>query len=222
MGTTDMGTEYQVGITGVGSINGVSFRVEGSGSGCAASGKWNFNATFSEIPHNVHPFANLLGILIVPTAIFGREDGNATNLLRLANGILEFNQILRGDEIAVQSVGTIKRTTDRALLWHSEAEGEINIPELASVEPFDAVMLPQGPGKITETFALPFITGHGRQVIHFLRQFTFTPGAGLEQVQFRRITIRLSVQARTVTVGTVSIIRTISSPFRIRTDSGRS
>lgn len=207
--------EHRVGITGAGSINGVSFDAQGAGSGNASTGAWDFSVEFSEIPRKVDPFANLLGILILPTSVFGREEGDATNLLSLAGGVLEFTQTLRGDQIAVDSVGTIKRNGERELHWHSEARGDIQISELASVEPFDVVMLPQGPGKVTEVFALPFLNREGRSVVHALRQLTFTPRADLPSVQFRKVMIYSTVQAKTVKVRTMSVIRAVNAPFRV-------
>lgn len=214
--TTRTDSPHGVKITGVGSVNGESFKAEGRGHGDPTVGKWDFAVTFSVVPRDVDPIANLLGILILPTVVFGRTSGDATNLLTIADGVLEFTQILRGNDTAVQSVGTIRRTAPGELHWDSEATGVIHIPKLAEIEPFDAVTLPQGRGKLMDVFALPFLDGaRARHVVQVVREITFTPKAELKQIQFRHITIESTVKGRTVEVRTRSIIRTIDAPFRL-------
>ena len=213
-------TRRDVKITGKGRVNGVSFDAKGHGVGDAITGTWDFSVTFSEVPARVDPFANLLGILILPTSIFGTVRGDAVNLLRLAGGVISFTQILRGDDIAVESGGAITSTSGDGLHWHSEADGEIHIDRLSSIEPFEAVMLPQGFGKVTEVFALPFSGSHGRHLVHAVRQLTFTPRAAVPSVQFRHIRIGSTVEDKTVNVTTTSIIRTVDQRFAL-TDGER-
>jgi len=205
---------YPVVIKGKGKVNGVTFEASGKGSGNAASGKWDFSVMFSKVPADVDPFANLLGILILPTVVFGKVHGDAENLLTVAGGDLEFTQRLRGDDVHVDAVGTFRRTGTE-FVWNSEAEGKIGIPRVASIEPFDAVMLPQGHGKFTETFAFPFVCESGRVLVQAVRNFTFSPRAELRDIQFRRIAIVSSVEGRTVSVKTTSHIRTIDGAFRV-------
>jgi hypothetical protein len=212
---TNSASSQRVRVSGTGLVNGERYDVEGAGTGNAALGQWDFSAEFSTVPRDVDPFANLLGILILPTIVFGRQLGDAVNLLTLADASLEFTQTLRGDDVAVQSVGTIRRLSPGELHWHSEASGDIRLPALSAVEPFDAVMLPQGPGRLIDTFALPFQGRQGRQILHAVRQVTFTPRADMKEIQFRRITIHWSVQGSSVNVKTLSVIRSLNAPFRV-------
>jgi hypothetical protein len=211
-------SKQAVDISSAGRINGEEFEGRGSGTGDSGTGAWDFEVTFSRIPPDADAFAVLVGVLILPTVIFGREEDGTRNLLSLANGNVEFTQLTEGDQVAVQSRGSIKTTDEGRLSWLSRADGEIRMREVREVEPFDAVMLPLGAGKIADVLTFPFITSQGRQLVHAVRNITFSPSAELPGMQFRRIRIQPAVSAATVRVATRSMLRAADGK---RTSAGR-
>jgi len=196
-----------VDITSVGLINSEEFEGHGVGIGDPDSGSWDFEVTFSRVPLDTDAFATLVGILILPTVIFGREEDGTKNLLTLADGNLEFTQLTEGDDAGVRSHGSIRAGQEGRLSWFSRAEGEMRIREVREVEPFDAIMLPLGAGKIVDVLTFPFITSKGRQLVHAIRTITFSPNVELPGVQLRRVHIEPIEQAATVRVVTRSTLR---------------
>jgi|SoiMethySBSTD1v2_1073268.scaffolds.fasta_scaffold107232_4 hypothetical protein len=200
-------TRLPIDITSTGRVNGASFTANGTGVGDAGTGDWDFEVTFADKAADADAFATLVGILILPTVVFGREDGSTRNLLSLVGGNLEFTQLTDGDEVSVASRGSIRATPDGRLSWTSEAEGEIGLREVKEVEPFDAVMLPLGPGKIADVLTFPFVTPRGRRLVQAVRTITFNPAADLPGVQFRRVSIEPTATADGVRVRTQSLLR---------------
>lgn len=194
-------------IVSEGHINGEDFSGQGTGTGDAETGAWDFAVTFSRIPPQGSAFATLIGILILPTMIFGREDENTTNLLTLAGGDVEFTQLTDGERIAVQSYGSIRAVDSTTMLWRSQAVGTLELGEVYGIEPFDAVMVPSGHGRIFDILTFPFQTNKGRELVNAVRNVTFNPYFELQQVQFRRIEIEPSGDGAFVRVNTRSQLR---------------
>lgn len=210
MESTGRAPKQNIEISSAGRINGEDFDGRGWGTGDAETGAWDFEVTFSRVPREASAFATLVGILILPTIIFGREDDDTTNLLTLAGGDIEFTQLTDGSGVAVQSQGNIRTQGPDTMIWRSEAFGDLQMPEVHGVEPFDAVMLPSGPGRIADVLTFPFLTKRGRELVHAVRNVTFNPQAELRHVQFRRIEIRPTSEGSTVRVITRSQLRSAS------------
>jgi hypothetical protein len=58
--------------------------------------------------------------------------------------------------------------------WHSEAAGDIGIGPVTGVEPFEAITLPLGAGKIADVLIFPFVTLEGRKLIHAARDIMYS------------------------------------------------
>lgn len=209
--SSDELTVFHLLVRGLGTINGVEFEATGDGRGDTSSGHLEFNATFSRVPEGLDPFGNLLGALILETTVFGREIGDAVNLMTLANGIFEFSQIVTGEGININSYGNVLMTGEREFTWNSQAVGQVHLKNVSEIEPFVAVMIPQGFGKFIETVPIPIIEQNRRMVIHLLRNFTFTPRSELRQPQLRDITVVPMVEGLKVSVDIMAAMRTFTS-----------
>jgi hypothetical protein len=147
-----------------------------------------------------------LGVLIIPT-VLGRPLGRAVNLMTLTDGVFEFTQVLTGEEIDVSSVGKMSPSGDGELTWTSQAEGSAQLKGVTAIEPFEAVMIPQGAGKLPDVLEIPLIVREQTRRIHAVRNFTFTPKSELHQLQLRHISIEPETKGNTVGVNIVTSIR---------------
>jgi hypothetical protein len=164
------------------------------------------------MPRGSDPIANLLGILIIETTVFGREIEDAVSLMTLADGVFEFTQMVAGEGIDVRSVGDVSRSGDREFTWRSQAEGRVRMKNIKAIEPFEAVMIPQSFGRVIDVLELPLVVGAETRRAHVVRYFTFTPRSELRQLQLRRITIRPKVDGRTAAVDITATIRGLNRP----------
>ena len=206
--------EFDLKIFGSGAINDVAFDVGGRGVGNTATGEFSFEVTFSDVARDTDPFANVLGVLILPTGAFGLEMENARGLMTLAGGVFAFSQMISGAGIQVRSTGHIARINAREFVWHSHAEGVVRLKQVTAIEPLQVVMLPQGAGKLTEVISLPLIEEGRRVIAQSVRHFTFTPSAELGQLQLRHAIVSHSVEGTTVRVNTRSTIQPFFSTGR--------
>ncbi|MFD7782278.1 hypothetical protein ACFV4Q_04170 [Streptomyces nojiriensis] len=71
---------------------------------------------------------------------------------------------------------------------------------VSAVEPFDAVMIPQGPGKIIESLSLSAIADARRRLVTIVRQFTFAPDLALPGLQLRRMALEATMGTGSVSV----------------------
>jgi hypothetical protein len=200
-------------IMGSGTINGVTFDAAGGGTGNTETGELSFRVTFSEISTDVDPLANLLGVLIIPT-VLGRTLGRAVNLMTLTDGVFEFTQVLSGEGINISSVGSMSRGGDEELAWTSKAEGSAQLKGVTGIEPFEAVMIPQGAGKVIDVLEIPLIVGRQTRRVHAVRNFTFTPRSELHQLQLRHIAIEPEIEGNTVGVNIMTTIREFTAAHR--------
>ena len=206
-------TRFRLQIRGSGTINGVTFDAVGSGTGDTETGELSFKVTFSEISKGVDPLACLLGVLIIPT-VLGRTSGNAVNLMTLAHGVFEFTQVLSGEGVNISSVGNMSRSGDEELTWRSEAEGSAQLKGVTAIEPFEAVMIPQGAGKVTDVLEIPLVGSRQTTRVHAVRNFTFTPRSELHQLQLRHIAIEPETTENTVGVNIMTTIREFTAAAR--------
>jgi hypothetical protein len=212
--------DFDIEIEGVGTINGVAFDARGNGIGNAGTGRLSFSVEFSAIPDGTDPFAGVLGVLIIGTTVFGRELGDAYSLMTLADGEFEFTQMVAGPRIEVGGFGAVTRSSDRGFHWTSTADGTVDLRGVTSIEPFDAVMLPQGPGKLVDVLEFPVVAQTERHHVHVVRHFSFTPRAELPTIQLRAVEIKPTIEGRRVSVDIASEIRTMVN--RVPERRGRS
>jgi len=198
---------FNLSIDGAGTINNVAFDVKGRGNGNTTTGQFSFEVDFSAVAPDTDPFANVLGVLILPTGAFGREIDDADGLMKLAGGVFEFAQMIAGEGIQVRSTGNISRVNSGELAWTSQAKGLVKLKQVSAIEPFQVVMLPQGAGKIIEVISLPLIEQGKRITLQSVRHFTFTPGSELRQLQLRHTIVDHSVETSRVRVNTKSTIQ---------------
>jgi hypothetical protein len=187
-------------IASTGNINGCEFTASGEGTANPSTGVIQFSAEFTEIPAKADPFGSLLAILILPTSMFGMEIDNAVNLLTLSGGSFEFIQHVGGDGVSARADGTLARRPSGEFLWISRAEGYVNTGEIRSVDPFDAVMIPNGPGSVKESICLPLNTRTGRHLITIFREFSLGSASELPGLQLRRMTLEPDIRASSVAV----------------------
>jgi len=188
-------------ISGTGVVNDVEFEARGSGTGNSSTGRLQFAVEYSAIAEDTDPFAHLLGVLILETTVFGREIGNAQSLLTLADGVFEFTQEVMGDGIEVGSHGSVVHGDDeQSFRWTSISEGRVELRDVQRIEPFEAVMLPQGPGKMLDVLELPLVAGDSTHRVHIVRHFSFSPRAELPGIQLRRISVEPTIDGRRVGV----------------------
>jgi hypothetical protein len=206
-----MPAPFTIKIESSGTINGVQFEGTGAGKCDTSTGRITFGATFSEVAEGTTPFGNLLGVLIIPT-VFGREIGEARNLMTLTDGNFAFTQVIAGDGIHVRSHGHMSRTGESEVTWRSAGQGQVKLGSVTAIEPFAALMLPQGAGKIVDVVAIPLVEGGKRRTLHALRHFTFTPRAELKVPQLRHITVIPQVDGKTVNVDINSTISLFDHP----------
>jgi hypothetical protein len=190
---------YGLGIEGRGRVNGMDYVVSGRGRCDPRVGDIAFDVSFSHIAPGCAPLGQLLGVLIIPT-VFGREIGQARNLLTIAGGEFSFAQAMAADGIAVESEGSMSRPARRELVWRSRAAGNVRLGEVSAIEPFSAIMLPQGGGKILDVLTIPLIENGARRMVQAVRTFTFRPGAELPERQLRRISIETKVDGARIGV----------------------
>jgi hypothetical protein len=198
---------YSLVIEGGGTINETSFTATGQGEGDSLSGSLSFEVTFSAVREGTDPIANLLGVLILPTGLFGRELDGATNLLTLSDGDFGFRQLLAGEGVAAQSNGKLGRTGDREFTWSSSAEGQVELTRVSEIRPFSVIMLPAGLGKLIETIEWPIAEDDVVRRVYAIRHFTFEPVAQLEDHQLRDVTIESQVDGLSVRLDINSSIR---------------
>lgn len=203
---------FRIQIVGSGSINDVSFTAEGDGTGDTKTGRLRFDATFSEVPRDTDAFANLLGVLIIPTNVFGQELGDAVNLMTLAGGEFEFTQEITGEGIYTSSSGKVERSGDDEFTWSSRAEGRVELSSVDAIKPIDAVMIPSGRGTLTEVLTLPIVERGVERPLQAVRQFSYEPRSELSRLQLRRIEIEPRIEDRRVSVDIRSVITTFDKP----------
>jgi hypothetical protein len=200
-----MGISVGIKIDGSGRVNDVEFTAVGHGLCDTGTGRISFGVNFSRLATGSHPLANLLGVLILPT-VFGREHGEAENLLTLTGGNFQFIQVMTGDGIDVASKGEMSRTGDEEVTWRSEAQGVVRLVDVSPIETFAAVMLPRGPGHVIDVLAIPLVEKGRRMVLHAIRDFKFEPTAALKRHQIRQISVVPNVESLSVNVAITSDI----------------
>jgi hypothetical protein len=191
---------HKIEINSRGNLNGVDYAAKGSGTADPSLGLIEFGVSFYPTPPGADSFGSLLSILIIPTSGFGREIGNTVNLLTLTNGTFQFRQDVAADGIAATSTGKMDRVGTESFHWDSHAGGVVELEGVTGVDPFDAVMIPQGDGKITEVLSIPLICSAGRRPVTIVRQFTFAPHVGLSEMQLRRMTLEPTIRKDSVSV----------------------
>lgn len=199
---------YRLRIEGSGRINDTEYTAAGDGTCDPEAGDIRFQVAFSQIASNADPLGHLLAVLIIPT-VFGRERGGARNLLTVADGAFEFTQSMAADDLTVESCGSMEKVSAREIVWRSSARGHVRIGRVARIDPFTAVMIPQGGGRMLDVLSIPLIETDRTTVVHAVRSFDFRADAVLEQQQLRRISIRTEVEARRIT----ATITSEMSPF---------
>ena len=205
-----MARPFELRIQGLGEINGLSYKADGEGRGDDTLGEVSFGATFSQVPDGVDPFASILAVIIIPTVMFGREDDGARNLISLVDGEFQFRQTVVGDGVDAASVGDVRASNERGFVWTHRAVGRVELPPITDIDPFRAVMLPQGPGHITEVIAMPIVAGGSRRTLHAVRHFTFSPRVQLDREQVRDISVKPSVQGLRVSVEIATAVRPLT------------
>jgi hypothetical protein len=204
-----MNTEHTLTIESSGNINSRDFSAKGSGTADTASGRIHFEVEFDVVPPETDPFGSLLAMLIWDTTVHGKEEGDAVNLLSLSEGPYEFAQHIGGDTVSASAKGQIEKTAENQYRWSSMSEGVVDLDRVASVESFDAVMVPDGPGRLYEYISLPIASATGRRVIPIVRHISFNSNNELPGMQIRHMKLTPEISPKYVSVS----IETAIWPF---------
>jgi len=210
-------TAHSISIAGGGELNGVHFNAEGQGRGDPDKGHITFEVEFSPTPPRANPFGSLLSTLIIPTVAFGLEKDSANNMLTLAPDGFSFVQAVMGDDVVAESTGTFYRRSAQEFSWHAHTLGTVTLPAVIEVDPFTAIMIPQGRGKVMETISMNLRTADGDRSISFLRTFTFPPHRDLPQPQLRHMTLKPAIRLDSIAVELTAAI----VPFRTGGETAR-
>ena len=194
-------------IEGSGVVNGTRFTAAGRGEGDARSGALSFEVDFSAIADGTDPVANLLGVLILATGLFGKELDGAENLLTLTDGDFYFTQLLAGDGVEVNANGKLGRTGEREFEWSSYAEGDAALSSVSEIRPFEVIMIPAGHGKLIETVQWPIVDAGELKHVQAIRHFSFDPAAQLRDHQLREVAIKPRVDGLTVRLDIDTAVR---------------
>jgi hypothetical protein len=194
-------------IEGSGVVNGTQFTAQGRGEGDTASGALSFGVDFSAIADNTDPVANLLGVLILITGLFGKEIDGAENLLTLSDGDFYFTQVLAGDGVDINSSGKLSRTGEREFTWSSYAEGEAALSSVSEIHPFKVIMIPAGHGKLIETGQWPIVDEGELKQVQAIRHFSFDPAAQLRDHQLRDVAIKPRIDGLSVRLDIDTAVR---------------
>jgi len=194
-------------IEGSGVVNGTEFTATGRGEGDALSGALSFEVDFSAIAEDTDPVANLLGVLILITGLFGKEIDGAENLLTLTDGDFYFTQLLAGDDVEINSSGKLARTGEREFTWSSYAEGTAALSSVSEIHPFKVVMIPAGHGKLIETVQWPIVDAGELKNVQAIRHFSFDPAAQLRDHQLRDVAIKPRVDGLSVRLDIDTAVR---------------
>jgi hypothetical protein len=130
--------------------------------------------------------ANLLGGLILPM-VFGREHGEAENLMNLTGGNSQFIQVMTDDGIDVASKGEMSRTRESHVAVESARSS--SAVDVSVIESFAAVMLARGPGHVVDVLAILLVEKGGHTIVPAIRDFKFEPTAELKRHQIRQISV---------------------------------
>lgn len=201
-------------IESTGVINDIEYSARGHGLADAESGRVDFAATFQPVPAGASAFGSLLSILIIPTAGFGRELDGSTNLLSLIDASFDFVQDAAGDGVSVHAEGSFRRGEGGSYLWTSRASGTVTLGDVTSVDPFAAVMLPDGPGRMLECITVPLMTSEGLHEVSIVRRFAFHGGAELPDMQLRTMILHPEVDGATAAVRIQGDVRPFSLAHR--------
>jgi hypothetical protein len=137
-------------------------------------------------------FGALLSVLIIPTAGFGRPEDGSTNLVDLTGQGFDFVQDVTGECVSLNATGSFRRNRDLDHFhWSGEANGRVDLGPISAVEPFHAVMVPAGPGAMTETIEIPLTLGDGRTSLVIVRRFSFDEAYELPDLQIRHMMLEL-------------------------------
>lgn len=197
-------------IESTGVINDIEYSARGQGLADAEVGRVDFAVTFEPVPAGASAFGTLLSILIIPTSGFGRELDGSTNLLSLIDSSFDFVQDVAGDGISVHVEGGFRRAAEERYLWTARASGTVALGEVTAADPFAAVMLPDGPGRMTECITIPLRTVEGRRDVTLLRRFTFQDEAELPGTQLRTMILHPEVDGATAAVRLQADVRPFS------------
>jgi hypothetical protein len=177
-------------IETTGTINGTQFTAHGEGSGDPTTGRVDFGATFDPAPEGATAFGALLSVLIIPTTGLGRPEEGARNLVDLAGQGFDFTQAVTGERVTLDATGSFRRHRDRDhFQWTADANGDVRLGAVSAVRPFHAVMVPGGPGRMTETLNIPLVLGDGRTQLVIVRTFTFDDAVQLPDLQLRHMSM---------------------------------
>jgi hypothetical protein len=204
-------------IRSVGRINEFDFVARGSGFADLDTGAIEFTSTFEEVPPDADPFGSLLAMLIWGTTVFGKEEDQTSNLYSLGDGPYHFEQHIGGEAVSASANGKIERVDEDEFEWSSQSEGIVNIGRVVSVDPFEAVMVPKGPGQIDEYISIPIHTETGRHVVPIVRNISFNAHAQLPAAQLRHMRLTPNISQNSVTVS----IETAIKPFQQATQQAR-
>lgn len=197
-------------IESTGVINDIEYSARGQGLADAELGRVDFATTFEPVPAGASAFGTLLSILIIPTSGFGRELDGSTNLLSLVDASFDFVQDVTGEGISVHVEGGFRRAADERYLWTAHGSGTVALGDVTAADPFTAVMLPDGPGRMIECITIPLMTVEGRRDVTLLRRFTFHDGAELPGMQLRTMLLRPEVDGATASVRLQADVRPFS------------
>jgi hypothetical protein len=204
-----MSTEHKLVIASSGNINSHDFSAKGSGTADTKSGLVHFELDFDEVPPAADPFGSLLAMLIWDTTVHGKEEEGAVNLSSLSEGPYEFVQHIGGDTVSATAKGQISKSGDHEYLWSSRSDGVVNLDRVTSVENFDAIMIPEGPGRMSEYISIPILSVLRRNVVPIVRHITFHSDRELPGRQLRHMKLTPTIRQNHVSI----TIETAIFPF---------
>ena len=185
-------TDVSFDLDARGTINDAAFAATGEGRADPETGVVEFGAAFDPVPEAASVSGALLSVLIIPTTGFGRPEGGSTNLVSLTASGFDFVQEVSGEQVSLQAEGSFRREGSRDhFTWSAQADGWVDLSEIASVADFSAVMVPDGPGAMIEVMEIPLVTAAGRTAVNIVRRFSFDETVALPALQSRRMSLTL-------------------------------
>jgi|GEM_PF-6037935 len=209
---------YHVAIEVSGNINGEDFTGTGESTGDRNLGNPSVTIKYSRIPKGSNVLGNFISIINMLSTLLSKEIPPAKGFLSLTGGNYGFSRSVEGPNVSLFSSGSMQRVDANNLVLRSRITGKINQAPTATVERWEGVQLPDGPGRVREVMILP-VRSNGKEVetVYVVTNYNFDPSVSLPSLQVREIEIQpqlseLRLDAKfSASIRTAAAVRTVSA-----------
>lgn len=203
---------YRIAIELSGNINGDDFTGTGYSEGDRTLGNPSVNIAYSSIPRGTNVLGSFVSIINMLSTLLSREIPPAKGFLSLTGGDYSFSRSVEGPSVKLYTYGNMQRLAATDLKLTSRINGNIDQPPSATIERWEGVQLPDGPGRVRELMILPVrFDGKEPETVYIVTSYNFNPSVTLPSLQIRQIEIAPQLAGKTLSATFKASIRVASA-----------